>query len=63
MGGKDLPPGHSSLLQHHLNLFVITWLPHFEWIVKKAREHGLAGATVLRGLEGFGVACNTMNGN
>lgn len=27
----------------------------FEWIVRKAREHGLAGATVLRGLEGFGA--------
>jgi PII-like signaling protein len=30
-------------------------LPLFEWIVRKAREHGLAGATVLRGLEGFGA--------
>lgn len=29
--------------------------PLFEWIVKKARETGLAGATVLRGLEGFGA--------
>jgi PII-like signaling protein len=27
----------------------------YEWIVCKAREHGLAGATVLRGLEGFGA--------
>ena len=27
----------------------------FEWIVRKAREEGLAGATVLRGLEGFGA--------
>ena len=26
-----------------------------EWIVRKARERGLAGATVLRGLEGFGA--------
>ncbi len=26
-----------------------------EWIVRKAREEGLAGATVLRGLEGFGA--------
>jgi len=25
-----------------------------EWIVRKAREQGMAGATVLRGLEGFG---------
>ncbi len=30
-------------------------MPLFEWIVQKAREEGLAGATVLRGLEGFGA--------
>lgn len=30
-------------------------LPLFEWIVRKAREENLAGATVLRGLEGFGA--------
>jgi PII-like signaling protein len=30
-------------------------IPLFEWIVRKAREQGLAGATVLRGLEGFGA--------
>ncbi|MBD3867272.1 MAG: DUF190 domain-containing protein [Acidobacteria bacterium] len=29
--------------------------PLYEWLVLKAREHGLAGATVLRGLEGFGA--------
>lgn len=29
--------------------------PLFEWIVQKAREEGLAGATVLRGLEGYGA--------
>ncbi|MBI5058642.1 DUF190 domain-containing protein [candidate division KSB1 bacterium] len=29
--------------------------PLHEWIVLRAREHGLAGATVLRGLEGFGA--------
>jgi hypothetical protein len=29
--------------------------PLYEWIVRKAREHGLAGATVLRGIEGFGA--------
>ena len=28
---------------------------NYEWIVRKARETGLAGATVLRGLEGFGA--------
>ena len=27
----------------------------YEWIVRKAKEHGLAGATVLRGIEGFGA--------
>jgi len=30
-------------------------LPLYEWIVRKARENGLAGATVLRGLEGYGA--------
>lgn len=29
--------------------------PLYEAIVRKAREFGLAGATVLRGLEGFGA--------
>jgi uncharacterized protein len=29
--------------------------PLYEAIVLAAREHGLAGATVLRGLEGFGA--------
>ena len=29
--------------------------PLFEWIVLKAREAGLAGATVIRGIEGFGA--------
>jgi len=30
-------------------------MPLSEWIVKKAQVHGLAGATVLRGMEGFGA--------
>jgi PII-like signaling protein len=30
-------------------------MPLYEWIVRKAREHGMAGATVLRGMEGFGA--------
>ena len=30
-------------------------VPLYEWIVRKAREQHLAGATVLRGLEGFGA--------
>jgi hypothetical protein len=29
--------------------------PLFEAIVRRAREEGLAGATVLRGMEGFGA--------
>lgn len=29
--------------------------PLYEWIVLKARERGLAGATVLRGMMGFGA--------
>jgi PII-like signaling protein len=29
--------------------------PLYEWIVIKAKEHGLAGATALRGLMGFGA--------
>ena len=29
--------------------------PLYEWIVKQARERGLAGATVLRGMMGFGA--------
>lgn len=28
--------------------------PLYEWLVLKAREYGLAGATVLRGMMGFG---------
>jgi PII-like signaling protein len=30
-------------------------IPLYDWIVKQAHEHQLAGATVIRGLEGFGV--------
>jgi PII-like signaling protein len=29
--------------------------PLYEWIVLKAREHELSGATVLRGMMGFGA--------
>lgn len=29
--------------------------PLYEWIVAKAREQGMAGATVLRGMMGFGA--------
>ena len=30
-------------------------LPLYEWIVKTARKQGMAGATVVRGLQGFGA--------
>lgn len=30
--------------------------PLYDWIVKKARDQGLAGATVLRAIEGFGAS-------
>jgi uncharacterized protein len=30
-------------------------MPLYEWIVRRARETGMAGATVLRGMEGFGA--------
>lgn len=29
--------------------------PLYEWIVRTARKRGLAGATVLRGIQGFGA--------
>ncbi len=29
--------------------------PLYEWLVLQAREHGLAGATVMRGVMGFGA--------
>ncbi|MGZ4115438.1 MAG: DUF190 domain-containing protein, partial [Actinomycetota bacterium] len=30
--------------------------PLYEAIVQRVREHGLAGATVIRGIEGFGAS-------
>lgn len=30
-------------------------MPLYEWLVRTARDRGLAGATVLRGLEGYGA--------
>lgn len=30
-------------------------IPLYEWIVKEAKKQKLAGATVLRGMEGFGI--------
>ena len=29
-------------------------VPLYQWIIQQAREHGLAGATAFRGIEGFG---------
>ena len=30
-------------------------IPLYDWIVKQAHEHRLSGATVIRGLEGYGA--------
>jgi hypothetical protein len=30
-------------------------IPLYDWIIKQAHDHGLAGATAIRGLEGFGA--------
>ena len=38
-------------------------LPLYEWIVRRAREQGLAGATVLRGIAGFGAASRIHTSN
>jgi PII-like signaling protein len=29
-------------------------IPLYEWIVRRAKKEGIAGATVLRGIEGYG---------
>lgn len=29
--------------------------PLHEWIIRQAREYGLAGTTIIRGMEGFGA--------
>jgi len=29
-------------------------IPLYEWIVRRAKKDGIAGATVLRGIEGYG---------
>ena len=31
-------------------------LPLYEWLVREASRQGMAGATVLRGIEGFGAS-------
>jgi uncharacterized protein len=38
-------------------------LPLYEWIVRQARQRGLAGATVLRGIAGFGAASRIHTAN
>jgi len=35
--------------------------PLYEWIVSQARAEGLAGATVLRGIMGFGANSKTIH--
>lgn len=30
-------------------------IPVYEWVLKKAKEHGLAGGTAVRGIAGFGA--------
>lgn len=30
-------------------------IPLFEWLVKEAKKNGLAGATIFKGLEGYGA--------
>jgi PII-like signaling protein len=35
-------------------------MPLYEWIVRQARQNDMAGATVLRGIEGFG-ACSRLH--
>jgi PII-like signaling protein len=31
-------------------------IPLYEWLVRRAKHEGLVGATVLRGIEGFGAS-------
>jgi uncharacterized protein len=38
-------------------------LPLYEWIVKEARRRGLAGATVFRGIAGFGASSRIHTSN
>jgi PII-like signaling protein len=38
-------------------------IPLYEWLVKQARQKGLAGATVLRGIAGFGAASRIHTAN
>ena len=38
-------------------------LPLYEWLVREARKNGMAGATVLRGIAGFGAASRIHTAN
>jgi PII-like signaling protein len=45
---------------HLLRIFVgesdkYDGIPLYEWIIHKARQNSLAGATVIRGIEGYGA--------
>ncbi len=45
---------------HLLRIYIgesdkIEGIPLYEWIIRKSREAGLAGATALRGMEGYGT--------
>jgi len=55
-GGIDMLPEKGHLLR----IFISEndkhdGIPLYEWIVRKAKTENLAGATVIRGLEGFGA--------
>lgn len=48
-------PKHGSLLRIFVNeVDRHEGVPTYEWLIREARGQGLAGATVLRGLQGFG---------
>jgi hypothetical protein len=50
---------------HLLRIFIgesdkVHGKPLYEWLVNQAREHGLAGVTVLRGIMGYGANSRTI---
>jgi PII-like signaling protein len=53
-------PGMLSEQGHLLRIFIgesdrYEGMPLYEWLIRKAKETGLAGGTVMRGIEGFGA--------
>ncbi len=53
-------PSHLSEQGHLLRIFIgesdrYEGMPLYEWLIRKAKETGLSGSTVLRGVEGFGA--------